>query len=1237
MWDSPEKSVLRVRNGNAESTPSTDSRHADFNESVGREDPPSAAQPDSPTRPLTNPNHTWADFSVKEGQEAQDLKMALQRSLEENSMAFPTSMSVSADRLVADVVDLRPVLQSVEEANVDETLLSLSNDFEPVHDPSGDALVYIGPPPKLPQQSNGDYAHVSSHFSQTHRLHSKDLISLGSARVKEFVGPKSVRVERRLRRDGLIGHTDLEGIKYFIDLRPPNEDDEAIILLTDLTCSHGVLLWHRAQTFFNIPKPLICGRDTFGRLADLFSLESASANPRRETLNGTTETSSEAAAEQNDSSKSVVPAKPPVSAAAKVEEPLEPEYSPLRHRSAIERLLQAIVHKNPKLDSAPKMWTYFALAKYFQVATHNRISGWITTWMLSGANINFIQCNPEVAFRVGMGIESSFITQAAFSILVGERALLDVYGEQDPTVLRSLKRSIHGRELALLDEDERNRIDHAASSLVNRIRSLFGEITLGPMSWLERCDEYRKLLDFKPRSDEEKALIAKGTSQIKDYLRGRIYWLLCRTHTENLVRRRTNMRGVNSFMPGTLDNFYTTFNDLNQPMRLFTCTFWESLIQGQFFAGPSNINDYDGNSRPENTNAWNHLSKDMRDRYEDDPEVGIKPTTSSELGQFARQFNELLAKHYEQDHPNTVQASQTLHSQPTSSEARTTISTGDMAQTSQPLDNATDDLFNFEDLTVSSPTSKWPQTRLHARESSAQKRRKLSQSEHVSIDPPISAEDKWVPDNQAEELWSTPAAAWSSGVEVRPNPAAREDLVLADIEQEFQVEREYALQLELLYVAKKRRTSNMLTEEVQNLFQQFEPVVQHRDRSGKILYTEFLDKTRPQAKYIRCYGSAGFSEYVPVSKQVFDMPLAPVDPGPSQPERAPVGEKRIVGANHPYDGPLAGFSLLSIRELLRDATNSLRRIVAPILHPAHLFQGVDPLPVDLTDVLLCLGDDEWKYLPLWVPGGCDDGTGGVFDEADVPNLEKGGFRGGKRGIHNVSGTPFASASASEDSFSEIGSEAVSTVGRASHLAAKDYDGDTVITLSTEDNEAIGQRQVWEQIQKIKTAKEQEKGKGRAQGELVSLSLPLRGANGDTQPPDGSSKLREETFDMDEEDGETSTVRHADSDIGDDIQGEMFGDMDSDPDLEFADDVDDEHFGLCRGHDTSATDSLAPTATNAPRDNTPNPPSSSSSSRRIQDPEDPDTDDSSFHLVDHKHAHAHTDSESESDWEQVPRF
>lgn len=46
-----------------------------------------------------------------------------------------------------------------------------------------------------------------------------------------------------------------------------------------------------------------------------------------------------------------------------------PEYCPVRHRAGIARLLKILEGKDPRLDSAPKVWTLFVLAKYFDCTT----------------------------------------------------------------------------------------------------------------------------------------------------------------------------------------------------------------------------------------------------------------------------------------------------------------------------------------------------------------------------------------------------------------------------------------------------------------------------------------------------------------------------------------------------------------------------------------------------------------------------------------------------------------------------------------------------------------------------------------------------------------------------------------------------------------------------------------------------------------------------------------------------
>ncbi len=66
--------------------------------------------------------------------------------------------------------------------------------------------------------------------------------------------------------------------------------------------------------------------------------------------------------------------------------------------------------------------------------------------------------------------------------------------------------------------------------------------------------------------------------------------------------------------------------------------------------------------------------------------------------------------------------------------------------------------------------------------------------------------------------------------------------------------------------------------------------------------------------------------------------------------------------------------LFNMSKLFIEAKHHIRDIATAMLDQREM--GFD---VVLTDTLLCLGPEEFKYLPLWA-GGDDDGSGGVFDD-----------------------------------------------------------------------------------------------------------------------------------------------------------------------------------------------------------------------------------------------------------------
>ncbi|PYI11824.1 hypothetical protein BO78DRAFT_413627 [Aspergillus sclerotiicarbonarius CBS 121057] len=118
------------------------------------------------------------------------------------------------------------------------------------------------------------------------------------------------------------------------------------------------------------------------------------------------------------------------------------------------------------------------------------------------------------------------------------------------------------------------------------------------------------------------------------------------------------------------------------------------------------------------------------------------------------------------------------------------------------------------------------------------------------------------------------------------------------------------------------------------------------------------------------------------------------------------------------------------------------------LNPIELFQEVRAYVTDmgeimgggsrhgasfhLTDTLTCLTDNETKFLPLWA-GGNDDGSGGVFTDQGIPDLETGGFSTPGPAIHTGS-----TVSSVASSISITPSNFESTVQGASHRATGGY-------------------------------------------------------------------------------------------------------------------------------------------------------------------------------------------------------
>jgi hypothetical protein len=1027
-------------------------------------------------------------------------------------MAGPNSpIATSQDLKEATKSDTSRRQDEITQKRMQSQLLRLNNEFGILNFPDGDTLAYIGPPPQtLSESQTGDHEYIRNHFSYPHRLHSAQFLGLNSKKFNDLFGSRSVRTERRFRKEGILSGVSTTGIKFFVDLRPPTEDEEAVILLTSLTCTRGVLTWHTAQEKYGLSPLLVAGQDDSTSIPVDFGLpvpmpkdktdskDAKMSQPKtpsgaseerseplleeksdRETMQdaeGLNEPQSDAGppsvggasqgrpetprigAELSSPNSSLhnTPTKGPKAATAQESKPpvqILPEYTPLRHRSAIERVIHAIENGDPKLDSAPKVWTFFAVAKYFDCASHEKIRRWIVRWLVSYPNFNFIQSNPEVALRIGLGTQSERITKYAFAILVGEKSLTNVCGESNPTFLIPLVRSVHGRQPELLDDDERNRIDHAAASLIRRIRQKFDDLVGEGMPWLQRSASYKKISSTVPRSQEEADLMMELLQKIKNFVRGRIIWVLCRTYDADFSDFDQALKDVCTFYPGARNTFKETYNKLDERERIFTRFFWTALDQEHLDIGAMNLwtAQNDGPGLP--STGTTYLTQKMLDRYMPSGERQCQVVSRKEVDELISQFNQ-IGNSQEEGFTNGHEVYERL---------------GNYSNTTQSenLDVQThSDVNNLKSASTTSPKRDQPaimSTHL------VEKRRKLSDA---ILD--------------AGTAFATSSAFKSFPIRLRERNFTGEKV------KEDSIPLYPKLPDSLTLPASKAKTPSIGEEFGHDSFRtmNFQPILPKLPSSGFSMNEgNFRQHTADMSLEPDFALDDNDTSQSMTSDRATQEPVITDAHWSLQADDFDWNRPKVMQqfSDHASAQPTHRHrGDLECAPLLREIAAVLHQICDEILNPPHLFHDEHRLPTSLIDTVMCLNDDEWKYLPLWA-GGNDDGTGGVFDEVDVPNLEAGGFKGGKRGIYSV-GDNSASSSVSGSSFDDIGSDAISTVGKASKAAT---DGtQTVKTLSdvgSEDEGFMRQNELWDEIRQMKVVevgpveqRRADKGKARVE-------------------------------------------------------------------------------------------------------------------------------------------------------------
>ena len=317
-----------------------------------------------------------------------------------------------------------------------------------------------------------------------HRVSSKALLASGSAVFKELLGPTSQH--RALRKRKLV-HTLPHGIKYVLDLSPPEEGPEALDAVLKLYCPKAVLEWQSGVT-----NGAYLEDDDHRYQRELWQ---ANGKRRAEDLHehGTWETMEE----NCDSIPDVYPPEVQVArrgletedTGAEVMkdgwiEPAPPAaHSTRRHSAAIERVLHILHGLDPQLCTTPMWYTVCKVAVLLNC--ESAVVDHATSWLY--ADGKFIGRYPEIVMEVGNDLKSKVLFKDAFALLVGKmlRTAESDY-EQDVHCFDKIP------EAAL---PWKRNIMHACWSLKERVQKAHGHL-IRAHEWLynsERISEYAKL------------------------------------------------------------------------------------------------------------------------------------------------------------------------------------------------------------------------------------------------------------------------------------------------------------------------------------------------------------------------------------------------------------------------------------------------------------------------------------------------------------------------------------------------------------------------------------------------------------------------------------------------------------------------------------------------------------------------------------------------------------------------
>lgn len=655
--------------------------------------------------------------------------------------------------------------------------------------------------------------------------------------------------------------------------------------------------------------------------------------------------------------------------------PMALDYSPVRHRSAIERVLSALQGMDPMLDSATKVWTTLAVAKIFNI-THSPLEDYIIRWLRAYPNSYFLEVLPEVSHRIAEGLRNYDLARDSFAILVGEEALDSLRNAREP---RQHERTTFGRKKEDLPEHIHTRIEYASKSFLERINNDFANLIANGMQWIDELPEMRRLSSHtQPKIQDT---VHKLRDLLKDYVRGVVYKTLCVDY-RSVPGPDLHHEGGQDLLP-RLDRAVVWANmPLNE--RILTRTFYKALKSILLLSGAANLDLHNGWQAQGGLDQLGHTEKrelaegtyrevkksQIRVLVRDGQVLLDQAQRIPMVHSLPRPLNPLQdrAMHSVQDQNKSWNSSSTLSPDPNLYGAQRESNIRPRPSRSYALPDRTvngpQELVNKASFSAPSQPIDVP------------KAPKRMQDFHDALSPS---------DDQ------------QSAIDVRtkwPFGAARRDDPVAQM-----LKRVDGLHVSSLDSNRRPATDSAIED----------PAGQGRENEG---FATGIDPWRGYSDHLN-YASETLEHLAPKTYSTATN---------SAPKKTAVPtESSIWKDSDESDGvdevwQQMGYSrpkttiFFDLGRFFDQAQEWIEGFASIKLRSSDHDCMREPLELGIVNTLVCLEDKEWKYLPLWA-GGNDDESNGVYSD-DVPTAEHGFITAGPE-IHDGL-TPANSVQASSE-------------------------------------------------------------------------------------------------------------------------------------------------------------------------------------------------------------------------------